>query len=141
MFAKFFPILYNCFDMKNVDKILEIEALTENITKHFANNNLLKFKVLYFINQYQNLSVSMIIDKLGLKKSNFALMAKDLEAEGLATTKQGEIDKRCRLMTLTPKGKATLQSLQTQLEGFFNENSPEVERALETLCTYLNKKI
>ena len=58
--------------MKNIDKLLEIEALTENLTKHFANNNLLRIKVLYFISQYENLSVSMIIEKLGLKKSNFA---------------------------------------------------------------------
>ena len=120
--------------MKNVDKILEIEALTENLTKHFAKNNLLKMKVLYFISQYENLSVSMIIDKLGLKKSNFALMTKALEEEGLVVSKQGEIDKRCRMMFLTEKGKQ-------ELEEFFSEPNTEVDRALETLSTYLNKKI
>ena len=35
--------------MKNIEKLLEIEALTENITKHFAENNLLRMKILYFI--------------------------------------------------------------------------------------------
>ena len=96
--------------MKNIDKLLEIEALLENLTKHFAKNNLLKTKVLYFISQYENLSVSMIIEKLGMKKSNFALMAKELELEGLVVSKQGEIDKRCRLMFLTEKGRAELDS-------------------------------
>ncbi len=127
--------------MKNVDKILEIEALTENLAKHFAKNNLLKMKVLYFISQYQNLSVSMIIDKLGIKKSNFALMTKDLEAEGLVEARQGDIDKRCRLLVLTEKGKAELSTYLQSFEDYFSENQPEIERAIETLCTYLNKKI
>lgn len=127
--------------MKNIDKLLEIEALTENLTKHIANNNLLKIKVLYFISEYENLSVSMIIDKLGLKKSNFALMAKDLEKEGLVTSRQGEIDKRCRMMKLTEKGREFLDKFMSELQGYFPENNSEVEHALETLSTYLNKKI
>ncbi len=127
--------------MKNVDKILEIEALTENLTKHFAKNNLLRIKVLYFISQYENLSVSMIIEKLGLKKSNFALMSKALEQEGLVVSKQGEIDKRCRMMFLTEKGKAELEAFLQSLDEFFGEHNSEVEHALETLSTYLNKKI
>ncbi|MBP3619292.1 MAG: MarR family transcriptional regulator [Clostridia bacterium] len=127
--------------MKNIGKLLEIEALTENLTKHLAKNNLLKIKVLYFISQYENLSVSMIIEKLGLKKSNFALMAKELELEGLVVSKQGEIDKRCRLMFLTEKGKKELETYLAELNAFFNEQNSEIDYALETLCTYLNKKI
>ncbi len=128
-------------DMKNVDRILEIEALTENLTKHFANNNLLKFKVLYFISQYENLSVSMIIEKLGLKKSNFTLMAKELEQEGLVSARHGEIDKRCRLMALTEKGKQELAAFTQNLDNFFADANNEVEKAVEILCNYLNKKI
>ena len=127
--------------MKNVDKIIEIEALTENLTKHYAKNNLLKIKVLYFISQYENLSVSKIKKKLGLKKSNFALMTKELEQEGLVTSKQGEIDKRCRLMHLTEKGKAELEAYLSSIEDFFGECPSEVENALLTLSAYLNKKI
>ena len=127
--------------MKDVDKIIEIEALTENLTKHFAKNNLLRIKVLYFISQYENLSVSMIIDKLGLKKSNFALMTKALEEEGLVMSKQGEIDKRCRMMFLTEKGKKELADFIQSLDEFFGEANSEVEHSLETLSIYLNKKI
>lgn len=127
--------------MKNVDKILEIEALTENLTKHMAGNNLLKMKVLYFISVYENLSVSMIIDKLGIKKSNFALMTKELETEGFVASKQGEIDKRCRMMTLTEKGKAELAAYIQKLDSFFGQTDNETAEALETLCNFLNKKI
>lgn len=139
--AKIGKVLYNWKCMKNVDKILEIEALTENLTKHFAKNNLLKMKVLYFISVYENLSVSMIIDKLGIKKSNFALMTKELEKNGLVTSKQGEIDKRCRMMNLTEKGKTELSAYMKDLSNFFGETASEVESALETLSTFLNKKI
>ncbi len=127
--------------MKNVDKILEIEALTENLTKHFAKNNLLKIKVLYFISQYENLSVSMIIDKLGIKKSNFALMTKELEREGLINSKQGEIDKRCRLIRLTDKGKTELSAFMDKLDEYFDDYPTSVKEAVNTLCAYLNKKI
>ncbi len=127
--------------MKNADRLLEIEALTENLTKHLANNNLLKIKVLYFISQYENLSVSMIIDKLGIKKSNFALMTKQLEDEGLIYSKQGEIDKRCRLMALTKKGKDELASYLANLNNSFKDMNVEVESAIENLANYLNKKI
>lgn len=127
--------------MKNVEKILEIEALTENITKHFAENNLLRIKILYFISQYQNLSVGMIIDKLGIKKSNFALMTRELENEGLIYSKQGEIDKRCRMLFLTEKGKEELGKYIKNLENFFHEDEKEVSSALNQLIIYLNRKI
>jgi DNA-binding MarR family transcriptional regulator len=127
--------------MKNIDKLLEIEALTENILKHQAKNNLLKVKVLYFISQYENLSVSMIIDKLGIKKSNFALMAKELEDEKLVYSKQGEIDKRCKMMALTEKGRVELSSFIKNLDSNFEEKNGEVEQAIEVLSAYLNKKI
>ena len=127
--------------MKNIQKLLEIEALTENLTKHIAKNNLLKFKVLYFISQYENLSVSMIIDKLGIKKSNFAIMTKDLELEGLVYSKQAEIDKRCRMLFLTDAGKAELSNYFASLENFFDDKNNEVDHAIDVLSNYLNKKI
>lgn len=127
--------------MKNAESLLEIEALTENLLKHNAKNNLLKFKVLYFISQYENLSIAMIISKLGIKKSNFALMTKQLEEGGYVGSKQGEIDKRCRMLFLTKKGKDELSCYLNSLNAIFKEQDPAVDQAITTLCTYLNKKI
>lgn len=127
--------------MKNYEKIIEIEALLENITKHFAENNLLRMKILYFISEYQNLSVGMIIGKLGIKKSNFALMTKELEREGMVLSKQGEIDKRCRMLYLTEKGEKELKNYLNEIGQFFKEEDHEVSKAIETLNIYLNKKI
>ncbi len=127
--------------MKNADKLFEIEALTENLSKHIANNNLLRIKILYFISQYENLSVSMIIEKLGIKKSNFALMSKELENEGLIISKQGEIDKRCRMISLTDAGKTVLDGFLGELSSALGNLPNEVENAICTLCNFLNKKI
>ncbi len=127
--------------MKNIDKLLEIEALLENITKHFAKNNLLRMKFLYFVSEYQNLSVGMIISKLGVKKSNFALMSKKLEEEGVIIAKQGELDKRNRMLFLTEKGKNELECYKNELNKYFNDDNHEVDKAIEQLNYYLNKKI
>lgn len=127
--------------MKNIDKLIEIEALLENITKHFAKNNLLRVKFLYFARQYQNLSVGMIIDKLGVKKSNFALMSSKLEKEGVIAVKQGELDKRNRMLFLTEKGKKELDKFLGELSAFFGKAGADTEKAIEQLNYFLNKKI
>ena len=127
--------------MKNIDKLIEIEALLENITKHFAKNNLLRVKFLYFARQYQNLSVGMIIDKLGVKKSNFALMSSKLEKEGVIAVKQGELDKRNRMLFLTEKGEKELDKFLGELSAFFGKSSADTEKAIEQLNYFLNKKI
>lgn len=127
--------------MKNIDKLIEIEALLENITKHFAKNNLLRVKFLYFARQYQNLSVGMIIDKLGVKKSNFALMSSKLEKEGVIAVKQGELDKRNRMLFLTEKGEKELDKFLGELSAFFGEAGADTEKAIEQLNYFLNKKI
>ncbi len=127
--------------MKNIEKVLEIEALTENISKRFASSNLLKIKILYFISQYENMSLGIIVDKLGMKKSNFALMTRELEDEGLIVCKQGEIDRRVRLLYLTERGKAELDDFLAKFNEYFSEDSGEVSKAIEVVCKYLNRKI
>lgn len=127
--------------MKNFDKLIEIEALLENITKHFAKNNLLRVKFLYFVSVYQNLSVGMIISKLGVKKSNFALLSKKLEEEGVVSVKHGEFDRRNRMLFLTEKGRKELDTYLNEMKKFFGEEDHEVDKAIEQLNYYLNKKI
>ena len=127
--------------MKNFEKLLEIEALLENITKHFAKNNLLRVKFLYFVGEYQNLSVGMIISKLGVKKSNFVLMSKKLEKEGVISVKHGEFDRRNRMLFLTEKGKKELDAYLNEIKKFFSEDDHDIEKSIEQLNYYLNKKI
>ena len=127
--------------MKKAQNLFEIEALTENLMKKECENGLLRMKVLSFIDIYTNLSVGMIIEKLGIKKSNFALVCAELEKEGLVVSKQAEIDRRCRTMSLTEKGKAELDAYFQKVENRIGETDVEVDKAIEILIRFLNKRI
>ena len=56
--------------MKRAEKIIEIESLLENLLKKNREGSLLRMKILFFSSLYENLSISMIIEKLGIKKTN-----------------------------------------------------------------------
>ncbi len=127
--------------MKTAQKILEVETLCENMAKKKANTGLLRLKVLYFVSQYENLSVSMIIEKLGIKKSNFALLTAELEKEGCLNIYKAEIDKRCRTLKLTQKGKEELDSYLESLDSEFDKIDIDLDNALNILLKYLNKKV
>ncbi len=125
--------------MKTAQKIIEIESLCENISKKNTEGGLLRFKVLYFVSQYENLSVSMIIEKLGIKKSNFALLTAQLEKEGSIVIHQAEIDKRCRTLSLTEKGKEELDRYLNDLNDRLGATETNVDEALDIILKYLNK--
>ena len=127
--------------MKTAQKILEIESLCENLSKKVVNSGLLRVKVLYFVSQYENLSVSMIIEKLGIKKSNFALLTAELEKEGLLNIHKAEIDKRCRTLSLTEKGSLELTNYLNDLESNLGNTSIDLDASLDILLKYLNKII
>ncbi len=127
--------------MKTAQKILEIEALCENLLKKKTDGGLLKFKVLAFAKIYSNLSVSMIIEKLGIKKSNFALLTAELEKEGLLKIEHAEIDRRCRILRLTEKGENELQSFYDKIDDYVGPVDIDTERSIDILINYLNKRI
>ena len=127
--------------MKISQKILEIEALCENLLKKNTDGGLLKFKVLAFAKIYSNLSVSMIIEKLGIKKSNFALLTAELEREGLLNIEHAEIDRRCRILRLTDKGEQQLQTFYDKIDVYIGATDIDTERAIDILINYLNKRI
>lgn len=128
-------------NMKNIEKLIEIEGLLENLMKSNRDGGILRIKVLYFCYLYQNLTVSMIIDKLGIKKTNFAIMTKELENEGCITIKKSNLDKRCRMVELTEKGKKEIEIFIKNLETKLGPTSLEVDNAINVLCQYLNKFI
>lgn len=127
--------------MKTAQRFLEIETLLENLLKKKTEGGLLKYKVLYFASQYENLSVSMIIEKLGIKKSNFALLSAELERQGLLDIKQAEVDRRCRYLQLTQLGKDELENYLKSLEEEFIQTSLAEEEAIEQVSNYLNKRV
>ena len=127
--------------MTNIEKLIEIEALSENLMKKNHIGGILRMKVLYFCRLYENLSISIIIEKLGIKKTNFALMIRDLEDEGCLVIKKSVLDKRCRVIELTNKGNEELDIYLNQLDKDLGATSPEVDYAIEVLNKHLNKII
>ncbi len=129
--------------MKTARKIIELETLLEHLSKKYASS-LLKYKVLFYISEYENLSVSMIIDKLGIKKSNFALMSADFIKEGLCEAYKTSTDKRCKCLKLTQKGKNELESylndLQEELKSK-NLSGDVFNDKLDEIIKILNKVI
>lgn len=127
--------------MKETEKLIEIEGLLENLMKKSIKGGILRIKVLYFCYLYQNLTVSMIIDKLGIKKTNFAIMSKELEKDGCIVINKSNLDKRCRMVEVTPKGMQELNTFIKRLEQQIGATSVEVDNAIELLCKFLNKII
>ncbi|MBO5022402.1 MAG: winged helix-turn-helix transcriptional regulator [Clostridia bacterium] len=127
--------------MKRAEKIIEIESLLENLLKRNREGSLLRMKILFFSSLYENLSIGMIIEKLGIKKTNFALMTAELEKEGCILLKKSSLDKRCRMIELTNKGRAELDAFLKDIEKSLGASSPEIDYTLEKLNNFLNKII
>lgn len=125
--------------MKNIGNLIEIEALLENIIKKKCKGSILRFKILFFSKLYENLSISMIITKLGIQKTNFAIMTSSLEKEGCLVIKKSNLDRRCRVVELTEKGEEELNEYLKEIDKMLEPSSPEVDYAIETLNKYLNK--
>ena len=128
-------------EMKRAEKFIEVEALIENLMKSRRSGGVLRMKILLFCSIYENLSVSMIIEKLGIKKTNFALMTSGLEKEGCIKATQSNMDRRCHQIELTPKGREELNHYLNEVETGLGATTMEVDSALEVICKYLNRVI
>lgn len=127
--------------MKRIEKLIEIETLIENLMKKKHPGGILRMKILFFSRLYENLSIGIIIEKIGIKKTNFALMTRALEEEGCLVIKKSVLDKRCRVIELTEKGNAELDDYLKDLDKDLGATSPEVDYAIEVLDKYINKII
>lgn len=127
--------------MNRAEKFIEIESLIENLMKSRRSGGILRMKILLFCSIYENLSVSMIIEKLGIKKTNFALMTSSLEKEGCIIISQSNMDRRCHQVELTQKGRKELNDYLSEVENGLGATSLEVDNALEVMSKYLNKVI
>ncbi len=83
----------------------------------------------------------MIIEKLGIQKTNFALMSSQLEKEGCLIVKKSNLDRRCRVIELTEKGNRELDNYLKDIDRFIDATSPETDYAIEILGKFLNKII
>lgn len=125
--------------MKRIEKLIELETLLENLMKKKHTGGILKMKILYFCRLYENLSISIIIEKIGIKKTNFALMTRELENDGSLIIKKSVFDKRCRVVELTEKGNEELDCYLKEISKDLGATSPEFDYAMGVLAKNLNK--
>lgn len=74
-------------------------------------------RALYFIARKPDLSVSELLDLLGITKQSLGRVLTELAERGFVETRTGDRDRRQRLLRLTPEG----QALETQLFEMLRE--------------------
>jgi DNA-binding MarR family transcriptional regulator len=111
-------------NLYNVKNIINLCSSLQNLCEGFDEDSKsilisTKFKVLLAISEKGTLSPSELIYKLGLAKSNIALLAKSMIKEGLISSKKDELDSRIVLYSLTQKGEDELKTALTIMSKNF----------------------
>ena len=136
-------------NLYNVKNIINLCTSLQNLCEGFDEDSKsilisTKFKVLLAINEKSTLSPSELIYKLGLAKSNIALLAKSMIKEGLIESKKDTLDSRIVLYSLTNKGKEELEnSLNVMSKNFTNQLAyknkfKEIDKLVKELNTIIN---
>ena len=123
-------------------KILETKSLCQticNISQNEATQT--QVKLLYFIDEYGSCSPQILISKLGIQKTNLALITKQMINSGLIISKKGSYDHRSIFYSLTQKGKTMLNQYLENLDKVFHEQDFALENSLNEVLKYLNKKV
>jgi DNA-binding MarR family transcriptional regulator len=82
--------------------------LTRNIDEGLAQHGLGRahHRALYFIARRPDLTVSELLRFLGITKQSLGRVINDLTAKDLVETRTGAVDRRQKLLRLTPQGEA-----------------------------------
>jgi DNA-binding MarR family transcriptional regulator len=101
-------------------------------------------RALYFIGRNPGLSVSELMDLLGISKQSLGRVLKDLFAKGLATQTVGSDDRRERRLSLTDKGQALELALtapqRALMAGAYRAAGAEAVAGFRTVLGGLRKR-
>lgn len=96
-------------------------------------------RVLHFVNRNPGMKVADLLDILNITKQSLGRVLKQLVDQGYVLQKEGEQDRRQRLLYVTPKGEALalrLATLQTQrINRAFDELGPNSYEAARRFLT------
>ena len=96
-------------------------------------------RVLHFVNRNPGMKVADLLDILNITKQSLGRVLKQLVDQGYVVQKEGEHDRRQRLLYVTSKGEALslrLAQLQTErIERAFGELGPEAHEAARRFLT------
>ena len=96
-------------------------------------------RVLHFVNRNPGMKVADLLEILNITKQSLGRVLKQLVDQGFVVQKEGEQDRRQRLLYVTPKGEALalkLAGLQTQrINRAFAELGPDAYEAARRFLT------
>ena len=96
-------------------------------------------RVLHFVNRNAGMKVADLLEILNITKQSLGRVLKQLVDQGYVLQKEGEQDRRQRLLYVTPKGEALalrLAMLQTQrINRAFSELGPNAHEAARRFLT------
>jgi DNA-binding MarR family transcriptional regulator len=96
-------------------------------------------RVLHFVNRHPGMMVADLLDVLKITKQSLGRVLKQLVDEGYVLQKEGENDRRQRLLYVTPKGEQLamkLAGLQTErIARALNEIGPNAHEAARRFLT------
>lgn len=96
-------------------------------------------RVLHFVNRNPGMKVADLLDILNITKQSLGRVLKQLVDQGFILQKEGEQDRRQRLLYVTPKGEALslkLAQLQTErINRAFGELGPGAHEAARRFLT------
>ena len=103
-----------------------------------------KFKILYLVFSYNQISPSTLVNSLNMAKSNIALFCKQLIKEQFIITKQDQFDHRVIYYCLTKKGQKhvleNLEKLDKMMQNSFSQTGlKNISRSAKTISQYLLK--
>jgi DNA-binding MarR family transcriptional regulator len=96
-------------------------------------------RVVHFVNRNPGMKVADLLDILNITKQSLGRVLKQMVDQGYVLQKEGEQDRRQRLLYVTPKGEALalrLAALQTQrINRAFDELGPNAHEAARRFLT------
>ncbi len=125
-------------------RLLEIRILTDCVCDGWNRKNIeINQKIMFIIDEYGVCSPSLLISKIGIKKSNLALACKTLIEQNKIEKIHSQEDKRQIFYKLTQKGRAEIEKIVNNIEHMFRQSEigKNEYQHMSKVCDILNKKI
>lgn len=139
--------------MKNVklqEQLIELRILLQSICDGFDVENLnkkssltMRMKILYALSKTDRCCPSVLIKKLGIAKSNLALLCKKMCDDGVIKAVKSEQDKRNIYYSITEKGLGELNEFYSAMAEDVKLTDREtrvMEKKFSEIIEFINKK-
>ncbi len=127
---------------------ISLQSLCDGFNAKQANKTSLLTmdkKVLFMLSSLNNCSPQILIENLGIAKSNLALLCKTMEKDGLILKSNEQSDKRKIFYNITSKGKEKLNEFYLGLKSDIlkDKNKQELimlENNIDQILKFINNK-